>query len=311
MLHFFAGGAGGVLGAIVTCPLEVVKTRLQSTTYLSSYGTGSRSSTVIPRSLSTTHSTMLLSVSTNLSKHLNSTFEIMRSIYKSEGYLALWKGLGPTLLGVGPSRAMSFGTYSWAKDHLSQFARNPKDNTWIHITSASCAGIVSATITNPLWMIKTRLQLQSDLKLSTGHYKTSFQCLTALIRNEGLMSLYRGLSASYLGIAETVIQFVLYEKMKLWRGEREIQRIIIEQSLDYDAASRYLEIKGRSFSDWTSYLIMAAGAKLTAAMLTYPHEVCNNELENLGRGLEARIMRKRNQWEGDDRQFQSNIQRFS
>ena len=29
-IQFFAGGMGGTVGAIVTCPLEVVKTRLQS-----------------------------------------------------------------------------------------------------------------------------------------------------------------------------------------------------------------------------------------------------------------------------------------
>lgn len=32
-IHFMAGGVGGTLGAIVTCPLEVVKTRLQSSIY--------------------------------------------------------------------------------------------------------------------------------------------------------------------------------------------------------------------------------------------------------------------------------------
>jgi hypothetical protein len=33
ILHFMAGGVGGTVGAIITCPLEVVKTRLQSSEY--------------------------------------------------------------------------------------------------------------------------------------------------------------------------------------------------------------------------------------------------------------------------------------
>lgn len=33
ILHFVAGGVGGTIGAVLTCPLEVVKTRLQSTMY--------------------------------------------------------------------------------------------------------------------------------------------------------------------------------------------------------------------------------------------------------------------------------------
>jgi hypothetical protein len=32
-LHFTAGGLAGTIGAAVTCPLEVVKTRLQSSLY--------------------------------------------------------------------------------------------------------------------------------------------------------------------------------------------------------------------------------------------------------------------------------------
>uniref|UniRef100_A0A3Q3E4S8 Uncharacterized protein n=2 Tax=Labrus bergylta TaxID=56723 RepID=A0A3Q3E4S8_9LABR len=30
LVHLLAGGCGGTVGAILTCPLEVVKTRLQS-----------------------------------------------------------------------------------------------------------------------------------------------------------------------------------------------------------------------------------------------------------------------------------------
>ncbi|GLH03315.1 Solute carrier family 25 member 36-A, partial [Gryllus bimaculatus] len=33
VIHLVAGGVAGTMGAIVTCPLEVVKTRLQSSTH--------------------------------------------------------------------------------------------------------------------------------------------------------------------------------------------------------------------------------------------------------------------------------------
>ena len=36
-VHFVAGGIGGTVGAVVTCPLDVVKTRLQSDVYHSMY----------------------------------------------------------------------------------------------------------------------------------------------------------------------------------------------------------------------------------------------------------------------------------
>jgi hypothetical protein len=33
LMHFIAGGLGGTVGAVLTCPLEVVKTRMQTSMY--------------------------------------------------------------------------------------------------------------------------------------------------------------------------------------------------------------------------------------------------------------------------------------
>ena len=40
IVHFVAGGIGGTVGAVLTCPLEVVKTRLQSSMYRLDHGQG-------------------------------------------------------------------------------------------------------------------------------------------------------------------------------------------------------------------------------------------------------------------------------
>lgn len=42
-VHFVAGGIGGTVGAVVTCPLDVVKTRLQSDVYHNVYNTSVKS----------------------------------------------------------------------------------------------------------------------------------------------------------------------------------------------------------------------------------------------------------------------------
>lgn len=76
--------------------------------------------------------------------------------------------------------------------------------------SASCAGFVAATITNPIWFVKTRLQLdhQRGQGLSVG------QCVTNIYQQSGLRGFYKGITASYMGISETVIHFVIYEALK-------------------------------------------------------------------------------------------------
>lgn len=48
-----------------------------------------------------------------------SIFIISRHIIHTEGPRALFKGLGPNLVGVAPSRAIYFGTYAQSKRGLN------------------------------------------------------------------------------------------------------------------------------------------------------------------------------------------------
>lgn len=41
-----------------------------------------------------------------------------------------------------------------------------------------------------------------------------FQCVPEVYQTDGLRGFYRGMSASYAGISETVIHFVIYESIK-------------------------------------------------------------------------------------------------
>ena len=111
---------------------------------------------------------------------------------------------------------------------------NGVENSWIHLVSAASAGLVTATATNPIWLVKTRMQLPD----SQLHYRSSWHCALKVLREEGLRGLYKGLSASYLGIffpynyldvrvcmvgvAEGTIQWVTYEKMKRYFAERRL-----------------------------------------------------------------------------------------
>ena len=81
-----------------------------------------------------------------------------------------------------------------------------------------------------------------------------------IFRTEGIRGLYRGLSASYLGVSEGVIQWVLYERFK--RLARPTQ-----PGETQSAASYVGSIMGAS-----------AGAKAIASLITYPHEVLRTRL---------------------------------
>ena len=65
-----------------------------------------------------------------------STFN--RLIVEKEGTRALFKGLGPNLVGVAPSRAIYFCSYSQSKKTYNQIF--PCESPIVHICSAATAG---------------------------------------------------------------------------------------------------------------------------------------------------------------------------
>ncbi|KAJ3037895.1 hypothetical protein HDV00_001239 [Rhizophlyctis rosea] len=114
-------------------------------------------------------------------------------------------------------------------------------------------------------------QLQSeDPTLRIQHkYKNSFHCAWTVFREEGLRGLYKGLSASLLGLTESTLQFVTYEYLK---------RHIADRRRVEEARSEMERTIISMVPKWVDTFAAAATAKLGAAILTYPHEVLRTRL---------------------------------
>lgn len=120
---------------------------------------------------------------------------INRHIYKVEGgSRAFFKGLQPALMGIIPSRAVYFVSYSQYKSFYNSICR-VADSDQVHLLSAISTGITMSTITSPLWVIKTKMQLDTRAGKSSPiiHYVQS------IWKRDGFRGFYRGLSASYAG----------------------------------------------------------------------------------------------------------------
>ncbi|ORX33966.1 putative mitochondrial carrier protein rim2 [Kockovaella imperatae] len=282
--HSAAGSLGGMAGAIVTSPFDVVKTRLQSDMFRHQAAT---SPTTVKRS------------SGGLYQFVD-TILLIRRIGVEEGWRALYKGLGPALVGIIPARAINFYFYPTSKQFLAQrFPNAPttskgqtaEDSPVIHLGAAVIAGIMTATGTNPIWVIKTRLQLSARKRptstpvstsplprpiansaasltqtasiASPSNFGAALSLTRDIFRREGIRGLYRGLSASYLGVSEGVIQWVLYERFK---------RIGTGTSIT-DAPRETTALS------WIGSILGASGgAKAIASLITYPHEVVRTRL---------------------------------
>jgi solute carrier family 25 protein 33/36 len=168
---------------------------------------------------------------------------------------------------VVPATAIKFYVYGNCKRIGAQLLGTGEDSTLVHAQAAICAGIATATATNPIWLVKTRLQLdKAQTTTGTRRYKNSLDCVRQVLRQEGISGLYKGLSASYLGSLETALHLVLYERIKT----------ILHTSLGSpdgkDTATQ------KEITSWLSTTGAAGSAKFAAALIAYPHEVIRTRL---------------------------------
>nr|XP_013813542.1 PREDICTED: solute carrier family 25 member 36-like isoform X2 [Apteryx mantelli mantelli] len=189
----------------------------------------------------------------------------LRAILEKEGMRSLFRGLGPNLVGVAPSRAIYFAAYSGVKERLN--AVLVPESKKVHMLSAACAGVTSATLTNPIWLVKTRMQLEARVKGELGG--NALQCAMRVYRTEGLHGFYRGISASYAGVSETIIHFVIYEELK-----QQLRNSChsLSPPLGLPPNSR----------DFFGLMGAAAVSKTCASCIAYPHEVIRTRLREEG-----------------------------
>ncbi|EMF08219.1 mitochondrial carrier [Sphaerulina musiva SO2202] len=260
--HFIAGGAGGMTAATLTSPLDVLKTRLQSTFYQSELAARRAAKGIPPPSQMNLLRAAWL--------HISETGAILAAIPKVEGGKALFKGLGPNLVGVVPARAINFWAYGNGKRFYANQFFHGQDVAGAHLMAAATAGIITGTATNPIWLVKTRLQLDKEHAKGSGGrtYQNAWDCVVKTVRHEGIRGLYRGLTASYLGVSESTLQWMLYEQAKKSLGRRHDD--LVRSGRTPNAWDQTVE--------WTGKLTAAGGAKFVAALITYPHEVVRTRL---------------------------------
>ena len=251
--------------ATLTSPLDVLKTRLQSDFY--------QAQIIASRKAAGTPSPSTLSLPRAALLHFRETFQILFSVHRTEGWRALFKGLGPQLIGVVPARAINFFAYGNGKRIIGDRFNNGQEAAWVHLLAAANAGVITGTATNPIWLVKTRVQLDKNVAEQSGtlanrQYKNSMDCIRQTFRAEGIKGFYRGLTASYLGVAESTLQWVLYEQMKMALRTREANLIASgREPTAWDETVR-----------WTGKVGAAGTAKFFAALITYPHEVIRTRL---------------------------------
>jgi solute carrier family 25 aspartate/glutamate transporter 12/13 len=220
--NFTLGSVAGAIGATIVYPIDLIKTRMQA----------------------------------QRAMVYKNSIDCAMKVFSKEGLRGLYSGLGPQLIGVAPEKAIKLTVNDLARSFFTNKI-NKKIDWYFEVLSGACAGACQVVFTNPLEIVKIRLQVQ-------GSYDVS-ERLSAMgiIRKLGLPGLYKGATACLLrDVPFSAIYFPTYAHIK-------------KDMFNYDPTDKKRRHKLKTWE-----LLVSGGlAGMPAAFLTTPCDVIKTRLQ--------------------------------
>ncbi len=209
------------------------------------------------------------------------SLRILHTLITSEGpspLRSLYRGLTPNLVGNSLGWSLYFLWYSQAQDvvrHLRHYPRDARLSSLDYLAASLTSGILSAALTNPIWVIKTRML--STSAHHTGAYPSMLFGLRAIAREEGWRGYFRGLIPTLAGVSHSAVYFVAYEKLK---AERAAHLSSASDNIHNPSSPPAAETT-RNPPNLTNpdYLAISGISKIFAGTLTYPHQVVRARMQ--------------------------------
>lgn len=139
---------------------------------------------------------------------------LMKTARGPRGVLALYNGFGVSVAGIIPYRGVYFGLY----DSLRE--KNPYKNDLGVTGMASKFAVAQVTAISagyasyPFDTVRRRLQMQSEKPKEQWVYKSSLDCLSKILREEGMRALFKGAGANALRTVGSALVLVLYDQLQ-------------------------------------------------------------------------------------------------
>jgi solute carrier family 25 folate transporter 32 len=236
MEHLMAGITGGVVSTLILHPLDLLKIR-----FAVDDGKGANR----PQYRGLGHA--------------------FYSIFKQEGATGLYKGVSPNVFGAGAAWGSYFLFYNTIKTEMQGGDTKKQLTPSLHMLAAAEAGLFTLVLTNPIWVVKTRLCLQYGMTTAppgTTIYKGFIDALWKIRAEEGWKGLYKGFVPGIWGVSHGAIQFMAYEELKnLYNIQYKNQPVDTKLGTG-------------------EYLFFACLSKLFAAITTYPYQVVRARLQD-------------------------------
>lgn len=259
LINGLAGAGGGIIAQLITYPLQTVNTRQQTERDPSKFDAR------------------------------DGVVRQMLEVVQQEGWERLYGGLAPSVVGTAASQ----GVYYYFYQIFRNRAENAAQDRWKKgigdgsvgmfqsLVVAALAGCVNVLLTNPIWVVVTRMQThKKKSNRSPNHvlrslpdeaiqlavvehqpYRTS-HVVQELYDEAGFWGFWKGVIPTLIMVSNPSIQFMIYETLL-----KKIKR------------KRSTNTKGAEGLTALEIFLLGAVAKLGATVVTYPLLVVKARLQ--------------------------------
>ena len=156
--------------------------------------------------------------------------EAVQRIVAREGLAGLFAGLDSALFGISVTNFVYYYWYEWAR---AAFAARRRRSSSARLTTVesmlagALAGSATVLITNPIWVVNTRMTTRRQGAPSkgeagaddaapspSGRSPTTVGTLLALLRHEGPLALFAGVVPALVLVANPILQYTLFEQLR-------------------------------------------------------------------------------------------------
>ncbi|KAJ7541893.1 hypothetical protein O6H91_10G081200 [Diphasiastrum complanatum] len=290
IVNGLAGAGGGLIAQLITYPLQAVNTRQQT-----------ERKGKLQAAWSVTSLQALPSSSSP-----RGTFPALYQVVNEEGWGGLYRGLKPSLVGTVASQGVYYYFYQVFRNAAEAQASSQKklgvgDGTvgmFSSLLVAAFAGCVNVLLTNPIWVVVTRMQtakqakkspskamLCDELKIPLEEHDTlekttitsstsidgisipvdahgALHTIQDLYREAGIVGFWKGVLPTLIMVSNPSIQFMIYETL-----------------LKHMTRKRKLNKHGLKNVSAFEVFLLGAFAKLGATVATYPLLVVKSRLQ--------------------------------
>ncbi|XP_017720748.1 PREDICTED: solute carrier family 25 member 34 isoform X2 [Rhinopithecus bieti] len=149
----------------------------------------------------------------------------LETIWRQQGLLGLWQGVGGAVPRVMVGSAAQLATFTSAKAWVQKQQWLPEDSWLVALAGGMISSIAVVVVMTPFDVVSTRLYNQPVDRAGRGQlYGGLTDCMVKIWRQEGPLALYKGLGPAYLRLGpHTILSMLFWDELRKLAGRAQHQ----------------------------------------------------------------------------------------